>query len=108
MPQKNVVAAGLADECEVQLSYSLGHAKPVSIQVQTFGTGKVEEDTILQRLEANFDFRLGSIIREFNLRHLPGENKAGFYRKLAVHGQLGKSFAELPWEKTDRAEERLR
>ena len=104
---KNIVAAGLADECEVQLSYSIGHARPVSIQVQTFGTGKVEEDIIQQRLEAHFDFRLGSIIREFNLRHLPTTSKSGFYRKLAIHGHLGKSFGELPWEKTDRAE-RLR
>jgi len=104
---KNIVAAGLADECEVQLSYSLGHAEPVSIQVQTFGTGKVGDDIILQRLEENFDFRLGSIIRDFNLRHLPATSKTGFYQKLAVHGQLGKSFGELPWEKTDRAE-RLR
>ncbi len=101
---KNVVAAGLADECEVQLSYSLGHAEPISIQVQTFGTGKVAEDVIQQRVEANFDFRLGAIIREFNLRHWPATSKSGFYRKLAAHGQLGKSFGELPWERTDRAE----
>jgi S-adenosylmethionine synthetase len=104
---KNVVAAGLADECEVQLSYSLGHAEPISIQVQTFGTGKVAEGVIQERLEAVFDFRLGAIIREFGLRHLPATSKSGFYRKLAVHGQLGKSFGELPWESTDRAE-RLR
>ena len=101
---KNIVAAGLADECEVQLSYTLGHSLPVSIQVQTFGTGKIDEDLIQQRLEANFDFRLGSIIHEFNLRHLPAAGKSGFYRKLAAHGQLGKSFGELPWEKTDRAD----
>ena len=75
--------------------------------MQTFGTGKVGDDIILQRLEENFDFRLGSIIHDFNLRHLPATSKSGFYQQLAVHGQLGKSFGELPWEKTDRAE-RLR
>jgi len=101
---KNIVAAGLADECEVQLSYSLGHARPVSIHIQTFGTATIEEEIIQERLEKHFDFRLGSIISEFNLRHLPGESKSGFYRKLAVNGQLGKSYCELPWEKTDRAE----
>jgi S-adenosylmethionine synthetase len=101
---KNVVAAGLADECEIQLSYSLGHAEPISIQVQTFGTGKVADDVIQAKLETAFDFRLGAIIRDFNLRHLPAASKSGFYRKLAAYGQLGKSFAELPWEKLDKVE----
>jgi S-adenosylmethionine synthetase len=101
---KNVVAAGLADECEVQLSYSLGHAQPVSIQVQTFGSGQVAEEEIQRRVEASFDFRLAAIIRDFNLRHFPAQMRSGFYRKLAVHGQLGRSFGELPWEKTDRVE----
>jgi S-adenosylmethionine synthetase len=104
---KNLVAARLAEECEVQLSYALGHAQPVSIQVQTFGTGTIPEDSIEERLKEHFDFRLGAIIRDFQLRHLPARSKNGFYRQLAAHGQLGRSSIELPWEKTDKAD-RLR
>ncbi len=99
---KNVVAAGLAEECEVQLSYALGHAQPVSIQVQTFGTGRVSEDDIQERLKEHFDFRLGAIIRDFQLRHLPTRYKHGFYRQLAAHGHMGRSIIDLPWEKTDK------
>jgi len=104
---RNVVAAGLADECEVQLSYTIDQARPVSVQVSTHGTGIVEEAVIQARMEAAFDFRLGAIIRDFDLRHLPGQYKGGFYRHLPVHGHQGISFAELPWEKSDRID-RLR
>jgi S-adenosylmethionine synthetase len=100
---KNVVAAGLADECEIQLSYSIGLARPVSIQVETFGTGTLSDDEIAQRIEANFDFRLGGIIRQFNLRHMSSALKGGFYRKLAAYGQVGRMDMGLPWEKTDHA-----
>jgi S-adenosylmethionine synthetase len=99
---KNVVAAGLAEECEVQLSYTIGQARPVSVQVFTFGTGSVDESLIESRLEACFDFRLGAIIRDFNLRQLPCQQRRGFYRQLPVHGHLGNSFIELPWERTDK------
>src|SRR6266498_2373597 len=68
---KNVVAAGLADECEVQLSYTSGLAGPISLQVETFGTGRVSDQEIVKRISDNFDFRLGAIIREFDLRILP-------------------------------------
>lgn len=102
---KNVVAAGLAEACEIQLSYSLGHAGPVSVQVQTFGTGKVSEAEIQKRVESIFDFRLGAIIRDFGLRHLPLRYKQGFYRRLASQGHFGDSFMQLPWEKTDRVDE---
>jgi S-adenosylmethionine synthetase len=102
---KNVVAAGLADACEIQLSYSLGHAAPVSIQVQTFGSSKVAEAVIQKKVETLFDFRLGAIVRDFGLRHLPLRYKQGFYRKLAAHGHFGESFLALPWEKTDRTDE---
>lgn len=101
---KNVVAAGLAGECEIQLSYSIGQSHPVSVQVSTFGTGSVSESTIRKRLERCFDFRLGAIIRDFNLRRLPALHKGGFYRKLPAYGHFGASFTELPWERTDKAD----
>ncbi|MGZ8216453.1 methionine adenosyltransferase [Methylomagnum sp.] len=101
---KNVVAAGLAEECEVQLSYGIGGAGPAGVEVSTFGTGTVPDEQIRERLENLFDFRVGAIIRDFELRHLPRRHKNGFYCQLASHGQIGASFMELPWEKTDKAE----
>lgn len=101
---KNVVAAALAEECEVQLSYSIGQSRPVSVQVSTFGTGTVSENSIRKRLLQHFDFRLGAIIRDFDLRRLPSRHKRGFYQKLPAHGHFGPSFTELPWERTDKAE----
>ncbi|NWF60779.1 MAG: methionine adenosyltransferase [Fischerella sp.] len=99
---KNLVAAGIADECEVQLSYTIGIAKPVSIQVETFGTGKISDEEITQLLAKHFDFRLAGIIKQFNLRFLPSIYKDGFYRKLATYGHVGRIDLELPWEKTDK------
>jgi S-adenosylmethionine synthetase len=101
---KNVVAAGLAEECEVQISYAIGLARPVSIQLETFGTSSLEEEEILRRLTANIDFRVGSVIRNFDLRSLPSTTQDGFYRKLATYGQLGRTDIELPWESTDLAQ----
>lgn len=101
---KNVVAANLADECEVQLSYTIGLSRPVSVEVETFGTGKVDEQEIIARLKDNFDFRLAGIIRHFNLRFLPSLTKGGFYQKLATYGHVGRMDIELPWEKTDKVE----
>lgn len=101
---KNVVAAGLADECEIQLSYSIGQPQPVSLQVSTFGTGAISEEAIKKRLDRHLDFRLGAIIRNFTLRHLPAQHHGGFYRKLPAHGHFGASFAELPWERLDKAD----
>ena len=100
---KNVVTAGLADECEVQLSYSIGLSKPVSIHVETFGTGKVSNEEIARRVEQHFDFRLAGIMRQFNLRYLPSVIKGGFYRKLAAYGHVGRMDIGLPWELTDKA-----
>jgi S-adenosylmethionine synthetase len=102
---KNVVAAGLAEECEIQLSYTIGQPQPVSIQVSTFGTAAVDEEIIKQRVEGCFDFRLGAVIRDFGLRHLPEQHPGGFYRKLPAHGHFGASFIELPWERTDKADQ---
>ena len=100
---KNVVAAELADECEVQLSYSIGLSRPVSIQVETFGTGKRSDDEIAELIEKHFEFRPAGIARQFNLRHLPSKLKDGFYSKLAAYGHVGRTDIELPWEATDQA-----
>jgi len=102
---KNVVASGLAEECEVQLSYSIGLSRPVSIQVDTFETGAISDTRILALVKDLFDFRLGAIIKEFDLRNLPVRSKGGFYRKLAVYGQVGRMDVDLPWERTDKAEQ---
>lgn len=102
---KNVVAAGLADECEVQLSYTIGLAKPVSVQVETFGTGSVADETIARRIERRIDFRPAGIIRTFALRHLPSTRPGGFYRRLAAYGHMGRMDLDPPWEATDRAPE---
>ena len=101
---KNVVAAGLAEACEVQLSYSIGFSRPVSIQVETFGTGKLSDEDLSARLERHFDFRLAGILKNFNLRHLPSLHKGRFYQKLAVYGHVGRVDLALPWEATDKAE----
>ncbi len=99
---KNVVAAGLADECEIQLSYSIGLSRPVSVQVETFGTGRIPDERISKIVERCFDFRLAGIIRQFNLRYLPSTLKGGFYRKLAAYGHVGRMDIGLPWELIDR------
>ena len=100
---KNVVAAGLADACEIQLSYSIGISRPVSIQVETFGTEAVSEEMIAALVEKHFDFRLAGIVKQFNLRHLPMTVKGGFYRKLAAYGHVGRMDIGLPWEVTDKS-----
>ncbi len=100
---KNVVAAGLAGECEVQLSYSIGQSRPVSVQVETFGTGSIPDEEIVSRIVRHFDFRLAGIVKQFNLRYLPSMVKGGFYRKLAVYGQVGRMDIGLPWELIDKA-----
>ena len=99
---KNIVAAGIADECEIQLSYSIGIAGPVSIQVETFGTGIISDEEIALLVERTFDFRLAAIVRQFNLRYLPSTIKGGFYRKLASYGHVGRMDIGLPWEITDK------
>lgn len=99
---KNIVAAKIADECEVQLSYSIGYARPLSIQVETFGTGKIPDGEIAKILAQNFDFRLAGIIKQFNLRFLPSQLKGGFYEKLAAYGHVGRTDIHLPWEMTDK------
>jgi S-adenosylmethionine synthetase len=100
---KNIVAAGLADECEVQLSYALELPRPVSIQVETFGTGKISDEDLTRLLEQHFDFRLAGIIKQFNLRFLPSLVKGGFYKRLAAYGHMGRiDLGLVPWEATDK------
>lgn len=99
---KNVVAAGLADECEVQLSYTIGIARPVSVQVETFGTGKRDDGALSALVARHFDFRPAGIVRQFNLRSLPAQSRKGFFRRLAAYGHMGRMDLGLPWELTDR------
>jgi S-adenosylmethionine synthetase len=95
---KHVVAAGLAEQCEVQLSYWLGSPGPVSLQVETFGTGKVSEDEIAQRLRRHFDFRVGALLRHFKIREMDPEK---LFPRLAVYGHFGRTDLPLPWEALD-------
>jgi S-adenosylmethionine synthetase len=99
---KNVVAAGLAEECELQLSYSIGMAQPVSLRVQTFGTGRISDEEIARRLRAAFEFRPAGIIAEFNLRRLPALFRGRFYSRLAAYGHVGRMDIGLPWERVDK------
>ena len=101
---KNIVAAGLAKECEVQLSYSIGLARPVSMQLETFGTGIIPDAAITALVEQYFDFRLANIMRQFRLRALPTLRQGGFYQKLAAYGHVGRLDMALPWEVTDKVE----
>jgi len=101
---KNIVAAGLADKCEVQLSYAIGVARPVSILVETFGTGKIDDDRLLELVQQNFELRPAGIIHAFNLCNLPAERGGRFYQDVAAYGHLGRNDLDLPWEKTDKAD----
>ncbi|VXD21876.1 methionine adenosyltransferase [Planktothrix paucivesiculata] len=101
---KNIVAAGLADKCEVQLSYAIGVARPVSILIETFGTCKVDENKLLEAVQNNFELRPAGMIQAFNLQKLPGVRGGRFFQDLAAYGHLGRTDLDLPWEKTDKAE----
>jgi S-adenosylmethionine synthetase len=94
---KQVVAAGLADECEVQLSYAVGQAEPLSLRVHSYGTGKLDDGEIAERIRRSFDFRPGSIALAYDLQRLP-QRRQDFYRELASYGQLGREDLALPWE----------
>lgn len=93
---KNIVAAGLADRCEVQLAYAIGVAQPVSISVDTFGTGAVSEEVLVEVVRNNFDLRPAGIIKMLDLRR-------PIYKQTAAYGHFGRTDVELPWEKTDKA-----
>lgn len=100
---KNIVAAGLAQKCEVELGYAIGVAEPVSVMVDTFGTGKISDDEISELVQKNFDLRPAAIISQFDLRGLPANNNGKFYQLLAAYGHMGRTDIDVPWEKTDKA-----
>ena len=94
---KNIVAAGIAEKCEIQLSYAIGVAHPTSIMVDTFGTGKLSDEKLVEIIRENFDLRPAGIIQMLNLRR-------PIYKQTAAYGHFGRTDVDLPWEKTDKAE----
>ncbi|MFQ8847488.1 MAG: methionine adenosyltransferase domain-containing protein, partial [Clostridia bacterium] len=94
---KNLVAAGLADKCEIQLAYAIGVARPVSIFVDSFGTGRVSDEKLADIVAENFDLRPAAIIKNLDLRR-------PIYRQVAAYGHFGRTDIDVPWEKTDKAE----
>ena len=94
---KNIVAAGLADKCEIQLSYAIGVAQPTSVMVDSFGTGKVADDKLVEIVRENFDLRPAGIIKMLDLRR-------PIYKQTAAYGPFGRNDLDLPWEKTDKAD----
>ena len=94
---KNIVAAGLAKKCEIQLAYAIGVAKPVSILIDTFGTGKISDEKIAELIDKHFDLRPSAIIKNLDLRR-------PIYRQLAAYGHMGRTDIDITWEKTDKAE----
>lgn len=95
---KNIVAAGLADKCEIQLSYAIGVAQPTSVNIDTFGTGKIDGDKLTEIVRENFDLRPAGIIKMLDLRR-------PIYKQTAAYGHFGRNDLDLPWEKLDKAEE---
>ena len=95
---KNIVAAGLADKCEIQLAYAIGVAHPMSIMVDTFGTGKIADDDIVGIIRENFDLRPAGIIKMLDLRR-------PIYKQTAAYGHFGRNDLQLPWEKLDKVED---
>ena len=99
---KNIVASGLAEKCEIELAYAIGVAEPVSIFVDTFGTGRISDDEISKLVKEHFDLRPASIIKDFDLRNLPAKNGGKFYQRLAAYGHMGRSDINVPWEMLDK------
>ena len=94
---KNIVAAGLAKKCEIQLSYAIGVAQPTSVMVDTFGTGKVSDEKLVEIIRENFDLRPAGIIRMLDLRR-------PIYKQTAAYGHFGRNDLNLPWEKLDKVD----
>ena len=95
---KNLVAAGLADKCEIQLAYAIGISKPVSIMVDSFGTGKLSDERLAEIVEKHFDLRPAAIIKDLDLLR-------PIYRQVAAYGHMGRTDIDVPWEKLDKVEE---
>jgi S-adenosylmethionine synthetase len=103
---KNIVAAGLAERCEVHLGYTIGQARPLSVAVETFGTSEVSDAELARRLQARLDFRPAAVARRFALRTRPARaGDEGFYRRLALYGHVGRADLDLAWEATDVAQD---
>lgn len=102
---KNIVGAELAKQCEVQVSYAIGVAKPISVSVSTFGTGKIKDAVLGDIINQIFDLRPLAIIKKFNLQNLPKLNKGVFYRNIASYGHFGRPDLKLPWEELDKIKE---
>ena len=95
---KNIVAAGLAEKCEIQLSYAIGVAQPTSILVDTFGTGKISDEKLVDIVRKNFDLRPAGIIKMLDLRR-------PIYKQTAAYGHFGRNDLDLPWEKLDKVDD---
>ncbi|MBQ8847690.1 MAG: methionine adenosyltransferase [Candidatus Gastranaerophilales bacterium] len=95
---KNIVKAGLAEKCEIELAYAIGRAQPVSVLVDTFDTGKLSDEALSQIVSETFDLRPAAIIKQFDLRNLPAKNGGKFYQKLAAYGHVGREDFPIPWE----------
>ncbi len=101
---KNIVKAGLASKCEIELAYAIGKSEPVSILVDTFETGKIPDEEISKIVKETFDLRPAAIIKQFDLRNLPAKNGGKFYQKLAAYGHIGREDFYVPWEETQMAD----
>ena len=101
---KNIVKAGLASKCEIELAYAIGKSEPVSILVDTFNTGKISDEELSKVVKETFDLRPAAIIKQFDLRNLPSKNGGKFYQKLAAYGHVGREDFYIPWEDTTVAE----
>jgi len=99
---KNIIAAELATKCEVQIAYAIGVARPVSVHVTTFGTGKISDIEIEELIKANFDLRPAAIISTLNLTEMPKKHGGKFYQNVAAYGHFGRPDLELPWERLDK------
>lgn len=100
---KQVVAAGLAEDCELQLSYAVGQSRPISVYVDTFNTGHIDDAEISQRILAHFDLRPAAITRALELQSMP-RTRGSFYRELAAYGHMGREDIDAPWERLDRVD----
>ena len=101
---KNIVKAGLAEKCEIELAYAIGQAQPVSVLVDTFNTGKISDEELSKIVTETFDLRPAAIIKQFDLRNLPAKNGGKFYQKLAAYGHVGREDFPIPWEETQMAD----
>ena len=91
-------------QCEIELAYAIGVAEPLSIMVDTFGTGRISDDEISKLVYKNFDLRPAGIINKFDLRNLPAKNGGKFYQLLAAYGHMGRTDINVPWEEIDKAD----